>query len=50
MATLAQVGGETALPRIPSSAECRSCNISRHGDPQKIEAPPLDIAPEHDLF
>lgn len=48
--TMEQVGGGAALPRVPSYAECRYCDISRHDCPQRIDAPPLDIEPEHDLF
>lgn len=48
--TMEQVGGAAALCRVPSYAECRYCDISRHDCPQRIEAPPLDIEPEHDLF
>ena len=48
--TMEQVGGETPLPRVPSYTECRWCDISRHQCPQRIDAPPLEIEPEHDLF
>jgi hypothetical protein len=48
--TMEQVGGNTALPRMPSHTECRFCDISRRDCPQRIESPPLDIEPEHDLF
>ncbi len=48
--TMAQVGGDAALPRVPSHAECRFCDISRRDCPQRIDAPPLDIEPAHNLF
>lgn len=48
--TMQQVGGDNALPRVPSYAECRYCDISRRDCPPRIEVPPLDIAPQHDLF
>jgi hypothetical protein len=48
--TMAQVSGTAALPRVPSYAECRFCDITRHDCPQRIEVPPLEIEPEHDLF
>lgn len=48
--TMEQVSSTTALPWVPSYAECRFCDITRRDCPQRIETPPLDIEPEHDLF
>jgi hypothetical protein len=48
--TMEQVSGTTALPRIPSYAECRFCDITRHDCPQRIDTSSLAIEPEHDLF
>jgi PD-(D/E)XK nuclease superfamily len=48
--TMQQLSSATALPRVPSYAECRFCDITRHDCPQRIETSPLDIEPEHDLF
>ncbi len=48
--TMTQVGGDHALTRVPSYTECRYCDISRGDCPQRIDEPPLDVEPGHDLF
>jgi len=47
---ITQVGGTDPLPWVPSYAECRFCDISQRDCSRRIDAPPLDITPEHDLF
>jgi hypothetical protein len=48
---MAQVGGASALVRVPSYAECQFCDISRRDCPERVETPPPDVmASEHDLF
>jgi hypothetical protein len=48
---MAQVGGASALARVPSYAECQFCDISRRDCPDRVDTPPPDVmASEHDLF
>lgn len=48
--TMHQVGGDPALPRVPSYGECRFCDISARDCPDRVESPPAETATDHDLF
>ncbi len=45
-----RVAGEEPLIKVPSSWECRLCVIGRKDCPERIDEPPPDEIPEHDLF
>ena len=48
---MAQVGGDTALGRVPSFNECRFCDIGPLDCPDRIDTRPDDGADDgHDLF
>ena len=47
---MAQVGGNAAPACVPSSYECRYCDIGKADCPERIESLPADRAGEHDLF
>ena len=47
---MAQVGGNTALERVPSFNECRFCDIGQLDCPERIEKQPHGGADDHDLF
>jgi hypothetical protein len=39
----------TWMTKLMAGAECRFCDITRQGYPQRIDMSPLDIKPAHDL-
>ena len=47
---MAQVGGDTALARVPAFNECRFCDISPLDCPERVEVQPDDNDDGHDLF
>ncbi|RMD59515.1 hypothetical protein D6833_11325 [Candidatus Parcubacteria bacterium] len=48
--TMHQVGGATALGRVPSDGECRWCDIGPEVCPERVTTPPPAPLPEHELF
>ena len=47
---MAQVGGDTALTRVPSFNECRFCDIGQIDCPERVETRPDDSEDGHKLF
>lgn len=45
-----RVAGNRPLPKVPSSHECRFCDIGRNDCPERIDSEPPRIVEEHRLF
>ncbi len=45
-----RIAAKDAPRKVPSLYECRDCPVAPHYCPERIDGPPSDAAPEHDLF
>jgi hypothetical protein len=49
-AMIERVAGKEALIKVPSPSECIYCPVAKGDCPERIDGPPQEHSPEHNLF